>query len=111
MAGPFQIYRKLRLALSPTQADVFEVGEVLKKTVSVNPPSIAANDGDVVAVTVTGAVVGDEVVAIAPSDLEAGLFPGQAWVSAANTVQLPLYNYTGGAIDGAAKNWSFVLRR
>src|SRR3989304_7907509 len=103
MVQPYHITYGLQVG--KTQGPGKIIKEILEFSASVNPPSIAANDGDKVAVTLTGVALGDYVITQAPDDLEAGLFPGQAWVSAADTVQLPLYNYTAGAVDGAAKTW------
>jgi len=79
------------------------------RTVSVDPPSIAAGAKGTVDVTVTGAETGDSVIAIAPEALEAGLVPITALVPTANTVRIVLYNPTAAAIDGAARNWTIIL--
>lgn len=84
---------------------------VLRGQVAIDPPSIAAGAASDVSVTFTGAAVGDVVQAVPPSDLEAGLVPILARVSAANTIVVRLYNPTAGAVDGASKTWTFYLHR
>jgi len=76
------------------------------KTVSIDPPSIAAGSAANVDVTVSGLKAGMFVVAVPPSDLEAGLVPISVSVPADNTLRVRLYNPTAAAIDGAAKNWT-----
>lgn len=81
------------------------------KAVAVDPGSIGIDAVLRVAVTLTGALVGDAVIAVPPAALEAGLNALVPFVSAADTVQLPILNDTAAAIDGASRNWDFILIR
>jgi hypothetical protein len=51
------------------------------------------------------------VIATPPATLTTGLMVAGAYVSAANTVKLRVYNSTGIAVDAAAANWVFTLIR
>lgn len=84
---------------------------VKKVAVSVNPASINTVTLAEETVTVTGAAAGDIVVVSPPAALDAGIAVVGAFVSAANTVKLRLYNSTGGSVDIAAGNWVFGLIR
>ena len=77
-------------------------------TVTVDPPSIAAGSSANVNVTVSGLTTSHRVIAMCQGDLEAGLVPQAAYVSAANTLTIRLYNPTTSAIDGTAKTWFYI---
>jgi len=79
-------------------------------TVTIDPPSISANTATNVDVTVTGRELDttDIIIAIPPSDLETGLVPITALVTASNTIRVRLHNVTTSAIDGAAKTWTIL---
>lgn len=79
----------------------------LEYTAAVNPASAATDTVQDVTITVTGVVTTDKIVAIAPDDLEAGLVPIKAWVSAADTVKVRILNSSAGTVDGASKTWAF----
>jgi len=57
---------------------------------------------------VSGAEVGDAVVAVPPTTLETGLVHCH-FVSAADTVTTRLFNGTGSSIDPALANWRFRI--
>lgn len=78
-------------------------------TVSLNPPSIAAQSRGSVTFTITGAAVGDVVVMQPPGALNAGLVYAGCAVTAPNTVTVYLGNLTGGAIDDGAQTWRWLL--
>jgi hypothetical protein len=82
----------------------FKVGPV-----SVNPASIGAVASGDTAVTVQGVQTDMDVVALPPTDLDAGLALQAAWVSAQNQITVRLTNASAGAVDGAAKNWYFLI--
>lgn len=65
-----------------------------------DPASLADGDGATTTVTLTGAALGDAVVASFDKDLQGILLT--AWVSAADTVSVRFQNETGGAIDLAS---------
>lgn len=68
-------------------------------------PSV--NDGTIAerTLTVTGAAVGDKVLIAIPSTLETGLIP-VAFVSAADTVTVRLFNASGATVDPASAPWA-----
>ena len=75
-------------------------GASLEGSATYNAPSIASGGTTTTTVTVTGAVLGDYAQASFGTSL-VGLVC-TAYVSAANTVTIVLYNPTGGAIDLAS---------
>ncbi len=85
--------------------------KVTKATVSVNPASIAATTKAGTAVAVSGVRAGDIVTAIPPSDLEDDLIPAGAVATADDVVTVFLYNASGVAVDGVAKNWTLLIQR
>ncbi|UIJ43802.1 right-handed parallel beta-helix repeat-containing protein [Sphingomonas cannabina] len=79
---------------------------VLNYTGSVtwDPGSLADGAGETsAAITVTGAAIGDFVMAAAPYDLQG--ITCSAYVSAANTVRIRLQNETGAVVDLASGLW------
>lgn len=73
-------------------------------TATYDPPSLIAGAGDTSSgITVTGAVLGNYVLVAAPYDLQG--ITVTAYVSAANTVKIRLYNGTAGTIDLASGTW------
>jgi len=76
-------------------------------TVAINPPLIGAGAAANVDVTVSGLETTDRVLVVCTEDLEAGLVPIAAYVPAANTLRVRLYNPTGAAIDGAERVWAW----
>ena len=105
------------MAMNPLSSDwafADDVRKALKSgefVVSLNPASIAGGALGTVTATITGAKTSDKVLFIAPTALEAGLVPMSARISAADTVEMTLYNPTGSPVDGAARNWTFILLR
>lgn len=79
-------------------------------TVAIDPPSISAGSASNVDVSVTGRDLSttDLIIPIPPTDLEAGLVPITAIVTAANTLRVRLYNPTTSAIDGSSRTWTIV---
>lgn len=72
-------------------------------------PSIAANTTAEMTFTITGAVLGDHVIA---QPTTAGLETGLVWsayVSAADTVSLRIANVTTSAIDPASRQWKVTV--
>ena len=82
---------------SRTEAD-------LTNTFTWDPGSLSDGAGETSsAVTVSGAALGDMVIASAPYDLQG--ITCTAYVSATNTVRVRLQNETGGTIDLASGTW------
>jgi hypothetical protein len=80
---------------------------ITRGTLSVNPASIADQNRGSIAVTLPGLAVGDLLQLEPPAALEGGL--GYAgFLISADTVTIYLYNSSGGAINGAALNWTYT---
>lgn len=78
---------------------------------SLNFASIAAGLQERLTITVTGALLGDEVTVAPEADIEAGLAIATAFVSAADTVTVIMANNTAGAIDPAACTYKVRVAR
>ncbi len=87
--------------------ETWEQVAIKSATANLNFGSIAAGLTEDLTITLTGAVVGDLVVAAAPN-LEAGA-SYSAFVSAADTVTVRLVNNTAGALDAAAADWTVAV--
>jgi len=77
-------------------------------TVAVDPASIAAGASGNTDVTVTGLTTSHKVIAMCQDALEAGLCPQAAYVPAADTLRIRLFNPTAAAIDGASRSWLYI---
>ncbi|MFA5356461.1 MAG: hypothetical protein WC301_03550 [Candidatus Omnitrophota bacterium] len=82
---------------------------LLHGAVAVNPPSIAAAASTTLTVTVTGAATTDRIFLTPPSAIEADLFYQGATITSANTVTIRIGNEGTGAVDGASRNWTYLL--
>jgi hypothetical protein len=111
VTGPFSVVGALTAATS-LLINGAGAGTALKRVQSsgstVDPPSIAANSKGSVAVTVTGAAVGDHFVCEPPGALEAGLIYVGCRVTGVDTLTIYLANITAGAIDGASRSWDWT---
>lgn len=83
---------------------------IIRGTVSVNPPSIAATTRAAVDVTVAGVVATDIVIAEPPAALNDDLIYCGV-VAGAGKFTVSLYNTTGGAIDDSARTWTYKIIR
>lgn len=90
-------------------------GSVMKKivmgTVTLSPAAVGAAQVGLTAATITGVAAGDIVILWPPvgGAGPANLIVGQAYVSAANTVQLPIGNPTAGSITPTASAvWNYM---
>jgi hypothetical protein len=99
-----------RSRVTPEYGRRGRVVEVLAGTVAVDPPSVGIGAKASLTFTVTGAQPGDSVEVQPPAALETGLIVIACRVSAANTVQVDLYNPTAGAIDGTSRTWGYVVQ-
>jgi hypothetical protein len=80
-------------------------------TVFVDPPNIAANSSGTVAVNITGVQTGDLVFLTPPSGMETDLIFQGADVTAGGTVTIQIRNVSGGDVDGASLEWSYMVIR
>jgi hypothetical protein len=82
----------------------------IEVTETVDVPSIASNDFETVAITVTGAEVGDYVQMTYPVELiTLGLIVSYPIVTATDEVSFIIHNHSGGAIDPASGDYSFKI--
>lgn len=79
----------------------------VSKTVDIG--SVAANSKGTQTVTVKGVTTAMRVVAIPPATLEDDILAQFAYVSAANTITVVVYNPTGSPIDPASATWTFII--
>lgn len=88
------------------------VTKIIKGTIAIDSASMLTLAGNVTTLTITGAAVGDSVV-ITPgtAGFEAGIICVGAYVSAADTVKVTMFNTTGGTIDPAALTCQYLLIR
>lgn len=77
-------------------------------TVAIDPGSIAATTKSEVSVTITGVAVGDHISMNPPTGMNDDILFVGAYVSAANTVKVMLYNTTAGAIDDGSVDWTYL---
>lgn len=82
---------------------------VLNGSATIDPASIAASATATTTITVTGAAVGDFVMVAPGVDLNGLIY--SAYVSAADTVEIALYNPTAGAVDLASSTWKAKVLR
>lgn len=82
--------------------------KLLAGSATLDFPSIASNSSASLTITVTGAVVGDPVIAAPPASLDSNL-GFVSYVSAADTVTVRVHNNSGGAIDPASATWKVTV--
>lgn len=79
-------------------------------TATLNFPSIPASTAAEMTVSLTGVLVGDQVLLGPPATIEAGLV-WCAYVSTTSVVKIRLGNITGSAIDPASADWTVKTLR
>lgn len=84
------------------------LAQVLAGTANLNFGSIATLASADLTIAVPGAAVGDPVALAIPAAPDAGLV-FNAFVSAADTVTVRAHNYTAGAIDPAAADFTVIV--
>ena len=110
-------FTTLTAATSATIGGGSAVGRLIFGTCSVDPPNIGNGDSKNATVTTTSgctpsfsAATTDVLFMTPPSTIEELIFLG-ANVTAADTIKILLFNKSGGAINGAARNWPFLILR
>lgn len=90
-------------------SDLYILMKGLTTAVTMNFPSTATMAQSFINATVTGAQTGDRVIVAAPTaaQIDGVQYVGQ--VSAANTVRVGLYNFTGGAVDPASADFNISV--
>lgn len=88
------------------------ITKVVRGSIAVDPASMLTLTASVATLTITGAVAGDTVV-ITPgtAGFTAGILIGAAYVSAADTVKVDLFNATAGTVDNASLSCFYTLIR
>ena len=84
------------------------LAKLLTAAATLDFPSIAAVSQATLTITVTGAVVGDEVAMGLPAAPAAGIV-FNAYVSAANTVTIRATNVTAAPVDPASASYSVLV--
>lgn len=95
-------------AVKTTHFDGMQGGSIEIGTIDIDPASIAAAGEGETTVTLAGAKVGD-IVFVNPVSLDTDLFPKGARISAANTLAVTIGNEGAGAVDGASREWHYIL--
>lgn len=78
-------------------------------TVTLDPNSLAADHNDVETVVFPGTILGDEIVAVAPYDLQGIMVT--AYVQTAGICKVLFYKPTPGVVDLATGSWKVHQRR
>jgi hypothetical protein len=111
-SGPVRSENGFQIITTNTTTGAVTTGATLTKirtaTAALDFPSISAVSQADLTITVTGAVVGDEVALALPAAPTAGIV-FNAYVSAANTVTVRASNITAGAIDPASASYSVLV--
>jgi len=82
---------------------------ILRASVTVDPPSLNSGANTTINVTVTGAAVGDGVVVNPGADLGASYAIAFARVSASNTVSIGLINPSSSTWNPSSSTWRFRI--
>ena len=77
------------------------VSKVLTVSGTLTLPTIASGAEGNAAITLTGSVVGDQIILQLPATFPAGLLLSRAVVTGANTMTCYFYNVSGSSIGGA----------
>ena len=83
--------------------------EMITGSVAVNPASMTTGTDSSLTVTIAGAAVGDFVMAVPAIDM--GEVSYNAYVSAADTIEIVFYNSAAGTVDLASSTWKFLVLR
>lgn len=107
-----ETFTNFRKSTDPTDRGGFGSEEifalkVINHTETVDPINLVDGAGETKAVTVTGAALGDYVLAAAPYSLQG--ITVTAYVASANTVHIRIQNETGGTINLASDTWKFKV--
>lgn len=77
---------------------------------AVDPPAIAANGNGTFRIASSAIGASDRIFLTPPPDLEAGLaLIGASAIDATDEIEITLRNTTASAINGAPKNWAYLL--
>jgi regulator of RNase E activity RraA len=87
------------------------INQIITDVVAVDPDAISANTSGTVDVTISNVQVGDIIVLTPPSSIEDDLIFQGATVTAANTVTIKIRNLSGVAVNGASRDWSYIITR
>lgn len=110
LSAPFtdQKYGQFLQALTTDDTGKTLIKGISVKEITVNPPSMATTaDGTVSSISFPGAAVGDGVFLIPSLDMQEIIYSGA--VSAADTLEVALYNASAGTVDLASGTWIAIV--
>lgn len=91
--------------------NILTLGGIVKgliyETSTVNPASLSDGAGATISVTVTGAALGDHVIAVPGADMTDVVW--SASVISANTVEIRVQNESLSTRDIASSTWKFII--
>lgn len=102
-------FDKIAISKDPIARRPIGVSGIHEYTITQDAASVAANTVGAESFTLTGVKAGDHVIGIVPPTIPANLCVGQPYVTADDTVIVPLSNTTAGAIDPASGDWVFLV--
>lgn len=77
---------------------------------TINPPAIAGNSNGTLTISAGDIGASDRIFLTPPSNLESGLvFVGARAIDNSNEIEITLRNTTGANINGAPKDWAYLL--
>ena len=104
-----KLFEKIAISKDPLKRRPIGIVGVYEYTITQDAASIAAASVNAESFTLTGVKAGDHVIGIVPPTMPANVSVGQPYVTADNTVIVPLTNPTAGAIDPASGSWVFLV--
>ena len=82
---------------------------ILDGVVAVDPPSIAAGAVGTATAAVGSLLTTHRIIVMCQdAAFENGLVPIAAYCAADGTLSIRISNWSGGAIDGASRNWAYI---
>jgi hypothetical protein len=87
------------------------INQIITDVVAVDPLNITAGTSATFTVTISNVEVGDIIVLTPPSNIEDDLIFQGATVTAANTVTIKIRNLSGSDVNGASRDWSYIITR
>jgi hypothetical protein len=85
------------------------IKKIATGTIAVNPASCNNAAASETQLTLTGVATGDIVILVPPAaGLTAGLVAGDCRVTAADTIKVRIANVSGGTVDEASANWTYL---
>ena len=108
MGNTVEFTSKLLVSKDTARQPIGLVG-LYEYTITQDAASVAANTTGAESFTVTGVKAGEHVISVVPPAIPANLCVGQPYVTADDTIIVPLCNPTAGALDPASGDWKFIV--